>query len=60
MAYCGLYDTYHKQQCKGIFDNRKEVAKFTGNTKESVSCALSRNSKLKSRYELVKFKDYEL
>ena len=53
MRLYAMYDMKNNEQCVGIFDNLKEIAKFINNNNlRSLSSAISHKKKLKNRYEV--------
>lgn len=46
----GVYDMKNKEQCVGIFNNRKELAKFFNTTPNCIGTAITRKHKKEGRY----------
>ena len=47
-----VYDIQEKEICIAQFDSLKELAKYFNRTKDSITCAVSRNTKIENRYEV--------
>lgn len=53
----GVYDMKNYEQCIGIFDTLKEVAKFLDRNYTTCAGTFSRNSKIGARYKIVKIEE---
>ena len=51
-----VYDMKDQEQCIGVFDTRKEVAKYFNSTPNSIGTMITRKQMVKRRYliEIVK------
>lgn len=52
-----VYDMKNKEQCMGVFDTRKEVAKFFNSTPRSIGTMISLKRKFERRYLIEKVED---
>ena len=52
-----VYDMKNQEQCMGVFDTRKELAKFFNSTPNSIGSMISRKKKFKRRYLIEKVKE---
>ena len=59
MNIYGLYDTKEKERCVGVFKGLRKVGKYIGSSQNVIACAISRNHKLRWRYEIKKVGEVE-
>lgn len=52
-----VYDMKNQEQCMGVFDNRKELAKFFNTTPNSVGSMMSLKRKFERRYLIEKVEE---
>ena len=52
-----VYDMKNQEQCVGVFDTRKEVAKFFNSTSNSVGAMICRKEKFERRYLVEKVEE---
>ena len=52
-----VYDMKNQEQCMGVFDTRKELAKFFNTTPNSVGSMMSLKRKFERRYLIEKIKE---
>lgn len=53
----GVYDMKDNEQCIGVFDTLKEVAKFLNRSYNTCAGTFYRNSKIGARYKIIKIKE---
>lgn len=51
-----VYDMKNNEQCIGIFDTRKEIAKYFNTTANCIGSEITRKQKRKHRYLIKKLK----
>lgn len=52
-----VYDMKNQEQCVGVFDTRKEVAKFFNSTPRSIGTMISLKRKFERRYLIERVKE---
>jgi hypothetical protein len=52
-----VYDMKNQEQCMGVFDNRKELAKFFNTTPNSIGAMICRKQKFERRYLIEKVEE---
>lgn len=50
----GVYDTKNNEQCVGVFNDLKEIAKYFNTSVDCIGSTITRKSKRKHRYLIIK------
>lgn len=56
-VFYGVYDTKNFEQCVGIFESAKELAKYFNSTENSMWSSITRKRKIKNRYIVFSMKE---
>lgn len=53
----GIYDTKNNEQCLGIFEKIKDIAKYFNTSEHVIRSTITRKSKRKHRYLIIKINE---
>lgn len=53
----GIYDTKNNEQCLGIFEKIKDIAKYFNTSEYVIRSTITRKSKREHRYLITKIKE---